>query len=82
MSVTNSFRRSLGITKVHCILLTVDPDKQEAWNQKNWEDLVLKMLSKSLEVVDHEEWIAELGEAFGAQIPAYTKYPEEKVGQL
>lgn len=60
----------------------VDPEKQDDWSQKNWEDLLLKMLSKSLDVVDHEEWIAELGEAFGAHIPMYARYPEDKVIQI
>ena len=39
------------------------------------------MLSKSLDVIDNEDWIAELGEAFGHQIPLYNLYPEEKVGK-
>ncbi|XP_059158762.1 maestro heat-like repeat-containing protein family member 1 isoform X2 [Physella acuta] len=57
-----------------------DAGEQEAekWSQKNWEDLLLKMLSKSLDVVDNEEWIAELGEAFGQQIPLYTNYVDER----
>lgn len=55
-----------------------DPEKEENWSQKNWEDLLLKMLSKSLDVIDHEEWIAELGEAFANQIPMYAKYSEDK----
>ena len=38
------------------------------------------MLSKSLDVIDHEEWIAELGDAFGSHIPMYNRYSEEKVG--
>ena len=59
-----------------------DPEKQDNWSQKSWEDLLLKMLSKSLDVIDHEEWIAELGEAFGSHIPMYNRYPEEKVGIL
>ena len=37
------------------------------------------MLSKSLDVVDNEDWIVELGEAFGQQIPLYNLFPEEKV---
>ncbi|XP_052229832.1 maestro heat-like repeat-containing protein family member 1 isoform X3 [Dreissena polymorpha] len=55
-----------------------DPEKTESWSQKSWEDLLLKMLSKSLDVVDHEEWIAELGETFAQHIPMYTRLPEEK----
>ena len=38
------------------------------------------MLSKSLDVIDHEEWIAELGDAFGSHVPMYNRYSEEKVG--
>lgn len=39
------------------------------------------MLSKSLDVVDSEEWTAELGEAFGQQIPLYSAYVEERVSK-
>ena len=42
----------------------------------------MKMLSKSLDVVDHEEWIAEFGEALANQIPSYAKYSEEKVRKI
>lgn len=55
-----------------------DPEKQEHWSQRSWEDLLLKMLSKSLDVIDHEEWIAELGDAFGSHIPMYNRHPDEK----
>ncbi|KAL4234897.1 Mroh1p [Mactra antiquata] len=55
-----------------------DPEKQEDWSQKNWEDLLLKMLSKTLDVIDHEEWIAEVGTAFSDQIDMYSRYPDEK----
>ncbi|KAK6184716.1 hypothetical protein SNE40_007128 [Patella caerulea] len=51
---------------------------EETWSQKNWEDLLLKMLSKSLDVVDNEEWVAELGEALGQQVNMYTNMSEEK----
>ncbi|BFZ13379.1 hypothetical protein BsWGS_16418 [Bradybaena similaris] len=55
-----------------------EKEEEEQWSQKNWEDLLLKMLSKSLDVVDSEEWTAELGEAFGQQIPLYSAYVEER----
>nr|XP_022339324.1 maestro heat-like repeat-containing protein family member 1 isoform X2 [Crassostrea virginica] len=55
-----------------------DASKEESWSQKNWEDLTLKLLSKSLDVVESEDWIADLGEMFGSQIPLYNSYPEEK----
>jgi hypothetical protein len=48
------------------------------WDQKNWEDLLLKLLSKTLDVVNDEEWTVELGKAFGYQIPLYDTYSEEK----
>ncbi|XP_076448959.1 maestro heat-like repeat-containing protein family member 1 isoform X1 [Babylonia areolata] len=53
-------------------------DDEEKWNQKSWEDLILKLLAKSLEVVDSEDWTAELGEAFGAQVGHYVHCPQEK----
>lgn len=37
------------------------------------------MLSKSLDEVQDEDWIAELGEAFGQQISLYSNMPDEKV---
>lgn len=40
---------------------------------------ILQLLSKSLDVVESEDWIADLGEMFGSQIPLYNSYPEEKV---
>ncbi|RUS75918.1 hypothetical protein EGW08_016306 [Elysia chlorotica] len=59
-----------------------EPEKkkepEEKWSQKNWEDLLLKMLSKSLDVVDDEDWTAQLGEAFGQQIPLYATMVEER----
>ncbi|XP_034336261.2 maestro heat-like repeat-containing protein family member 1 isoform X2 [Magallana gigas] len=55
-----------------------DASKEDSWSQKNWEDLTLKLLSKSLDVVESEDWIADLGETFGSQIPLYHSYPEEK----
>ncbi|GFS16071.1 maestro heat-like repeat family member 1 [Elysia marginata] len=53
-------------------------EPEDKWSQKNWEDLLLKMLSKSLDVVDDEEWTVELGEAFGQQIPLYATMVEER----
>ena len=38
-----------------------------------------QLLTKSLEVVDFEEWTAELGEAFGSQVGHYANCPQEKV---
>lgn len=53
-------------------------DTEEDWPQKNWEDLLLKMLSKSLEIIQDEDWTERLGEAFGQQIALYNSLPAEK----
>ena len=39
----------------------------------------VQLLSKTLDVVNDEEWTVELGKAFGYQIPLYDTYSEEKV---
>ena len=57
-------------------------DDKEKWNQKSWEDLVLKLLSKSLDEVEADEWVCSLGQEMGNQIPLYTNYPHEKVNDL
>ena len=79
VTLTDIIHSALTVLVILVITL-LDPEKQDNWSQKSWEDLLLKMLSKSLDVVDHEEWIAELGEAFGNHIPMYSKYPDDKVG--
>ncbi|XP_046558810.1 LOW QUALITY PROTEIN: maestro heat-like repeat-containing protein family member 1 [Haliotis rubra] len=48
------------------------------WSQKNWEDLLLKMLAKSLDVIDSEEWIADFGELMGQHVIMYHNASEEK----
>ncbi|KAK7500196.1 hypothetical protein BaRGS_00008419, partial [Batillaria attramentaria] len=53
-------------------------EEEEKWCQKSWEDLLLKLLSKSLEVVDSEDWTVEVGEAFGSQVGHYVNCPQEK----
>ncbi|XP_064639982.1 maestro heat-like repeat-containing protein family member 1 isoform X2 [Lineus longissimus] len=53
-------------------------EDETKWSQKNWEDLLLKMLSKSLDEVDSEDWVCELGESMGEQIQLYYNAPEEK----
>ena len=43
----------------------------------------VQLLTKSLEVVDTEDWTAELGEALGNQVGHYVNCPQEKVsGQI
>ncbi|RDD47071.1 Maestro heat-like repeat-containing protein family member 1 [Trichoplax sp. H2] len=51
------------------------------WNQKAWEDLVLKLLTKSLEEVEDENWTCELGSEMSSQIVMYENFPEEKASK-
>ncbi|OWF48217.1 Maestro heat-like repeat-containing protein family member 1 [Mizuhopecten yessoensis] len=55
-----------------------DATREDTFSQQNWEDLFLKLLSKSLDVMENEDWTAELGETFGNQISLYNNYSEEK----
>ncbi|XP_074645058.1 maestro heat-like repeat-containing protein family member 1 [Tubulanus polymorphus] len=55
---------------------SIEDDKK--WSQKSWEDLLLKMLSKSLDEVEYEDWICELGEDMKQQLSLYHSLPEEK----
>ena len=43
------------------------------------QDLVLKLLSKTLDVVNVEQWIVDLGTKFGSHLPMYAKVPDSKV---
>ncbi len=52
---------------------------EKDWKQTAWEDLVLKLLSKTLDVVNVESWIVALGMQFGAHLTAYARLPESKV---
>lgn len=51
-----------------------NPDQ---WDQQTWEDLVLKLLSRTLDHINDEEWVAELGRYLGQQYKLY-KLPKYK----
>lgn len=42
-------------------------------------NIIFQMLSKSLDIIQNEEWTENLGEAFGQQIALYNSMPAEKV---
>ncbi|XP_066933993.1 maestro heat-like repeat-containing protein family member 1 [Clytia hemisphaerica] len=50
----------------------------ESWNQKSWEDLILKLLAKTLSEVNDEEWFLLIGREIGQQLPLYFNCPAEK----
>eukprot|EP00117_Sycon_ciliatum_P004055 scpid12251/ scgid8580/ HEAT repeat-containing protein 7A len=53
-------------------------DNDKPWNQKSWEDLLLKLLSKTLDEVMDEEWISALGQEMGLHLNLYGHLPDEK----
>ncbi|XP_033626005.1 maestro heat-like repeat-containing protein family member 1 isoform X2 [Asterias rubens] len=53
-------------------------DDEEKWSQKSWEDLLLKLLSKTLDTVEEEDWHCDIGTALGQQLPLYQDTPQEK----
>ncbi|XP_065915103.1 maestro heat-like repeat-containing protein family member 1 [Dysidea avara] len=51
----------------------------EVWDQKHWEDLVLKFLSRSLDDINDEDWLVNFGSVLGGQVvKLYNEFPEEK----
>eukprot|EP00795_Rhopilema_esculentum_P001016 gene1016-15340_t len=48
--------------------------EMDNWNQKAWEDLILKTLSE----IEAEDWNLSFGRFLGEQIALYQNYPEEK----
>ncbi|EDV29054.1 uncharacterized protein TRIADDRAFT_52558 [Trichoplax adhaerens] len=61
--------------------ITLEHSAGDDWNQKAWEDLVLKLLTKSLEEVEDENWTCELGSEMSSQIVMYESFPEEKASK-
>ena len=50
------------------------------FNQKTWQDLVMKLLSNSLDQINEEEHICEIARALGNQIETiYLNFSQEKV---
>jgi hypothetical protein len=48
--------------------------------QKNWEELIMKLLSNSLDQIGNEEKLCEIAKALGKQIEIlYTQQSDEKV---
>lgn len=51
--------------------------------QKNWEELIMKLLSNSLDQIGTEEKLCEIAKALGKQIEIlYTQQSDEKVKYL
>lgn len=48
--------------------------------QKNWEELIMKLLSNSLDLIIDEEKLCDIAKAFGQQIEKlYINSSDEKV---
>jgi hypothetical protein len=48
---------------------------KDNWDQQTWEDLVLKLLSRTLDHINDEDWCVALGKSLGSH---YALYPESK----
>ncbi|KAI0215333.1 Maestro heat-like repeat-containing protein family member 1 [Lamellibrachia satsuma] len=55
-----------------------DKEDEGEWSQKNWEDLLLKLLSKSLEELSDDTWTCNIGQALMEQLSQCTSCAEDK----
>ena len=56
-----------------------DFHSQGTFSQRTWEDLIMKLLSKSLDEVDDEDWLLLLGKELSEQCTSlYAEYSDEK----
>ncbi|CAF1509821.1 unnamed protein product [Rotaria magnacalcarata] len=55
-----------------------DDDENKKFDSTNWQDLILKFLSKSLDVIEREDWISDIGACFVKQLPLYLKLERER----
>ncbi|GAB6030522.1 HEAT repeat [Chamberlinius hualienensis] len=53
-------------------------DKLEHWSQIEWEKMILKLLTDSLNEIDRQEWTILVARTFGEQVPLYLNYPDDK----
>ena len=59
--------------------VSLDQLANNKFEQKKWEDLLLKMLARSLEIISDEQDICEFGNAFGKHITSlYANLSDEK----
>lgn len=53
------------------------------FNQKTWEDLIMKLLSNSLDQINDEEFVCDIAKSMGRHIEAlYPSLVDEKVSFL
>ncbi|CAF0757506.1 unnamed protein product [Adineta ricciae] len=55
-----------------------EDDENKKFDSSNWQDLILKFLSKTLDVVEREDWISDVGACFVKQLPLYAKLERER----
>ena len=69
------------IFNFHCLII-INKEKSgdsRTWVQSKWEDYVLKLLIKTIEEVNDDEWNTQLGEEMCNQFNLYAQYPNYKV---
>ncbi|UJR27309.1 hypothetical protein I4U23_008603 [Adineta vaga] len=55
-----------------------EDDENKKFDSSNWQDLILKFLSKTLDVIEREDWISDIGACFVKQLPLYIKLEHER----
>lgn len=65
----------------YCIHSETGEDKI-TFSQKNWEDMCLKLLSKSLDEMNKDDWTLKIGNVLLTQLHLYNDYPKDKVCNL
>jgi hypothetical protein len=46
--------------------------KGDSWQQTTWEDMIIHLLSESLDVIQSPEWTIRLGNALSMQYDLYV----------
>ena len=52
------------------------------WNSSIWEDLILRLLSETIKIVNDDEWVNILGDQYTQQLSIYNTDPDMKVSRF
>jgi hypothetical protein len=56
--------------------------QSDDWQEAKWEEYLLRLLSKSIELINDDEWTMKLGDAFQEQVKSYKDQPYLRVSNL
>ncbi|XP_061572342.1 maestro heat-like repeat-containing protein family member 1 [Cololabis saira] len=60
------------------LLSVVEESTSESLDKKQWDEKLLKLLSKTLVAVDDDKWVCQLAAEATRYLPTYNNAPEEK----